>query len=133
MVAHSEPAHGEAFLDHLAHIEPAHWEAFLDHFAKTHDGYEARIEVMGRVFGDQEMAAWLPLAGMSYDPHHHHIFVTVGGLSRQYPVHLTHTIRQPRTLAVHQTPAGEIDAIRIVSEDGTTTLVNLRRPPQRML
>src|SRR5690349_19839211 len=73
------------------HIEQAHWEAFLDDMAKKYHGFEARIEIIGRDFGDQEMAAWLPFSGMSYDPHHRQIFVTVGGISSHYPVHLTHT------------------------------------------
>jgi hypothetical protein len=77
------------------HIEQAHWEAFLNDFSKTHHGFEARMEIMGRDFGDQEVAAWLPFTGISYDPHHRQIFITVGGISSHYPVHLTHTIGLP--------------------------------------
>ena len=112
------------------HIAQAQWEVFFDDFAKTHDGFEARLEVIGRTLGDQEMAAWLPFSGMSYDPHHHQIFVTVGGISSHYPVHLTHTMDRPRTVAVHHTPEGEINAILVVSGDETETLVSLRRQPQ---
>ena len=112
------------------HIEQAHWEAFLDDLAKKHHGFAARIEIIGRDFGDQEMAAWLPFSGISYDPHHHQIFVMVGGISSHYPVHLTHTIDSPRTVAVRSTPDGEISSILIVSGDKTETLVSLRRQPQ---
>ena len=115
------------------HIAQAHWGAFFDDVAKTHDGFEARLEVISRAIGDQEMAAWLPFSGMSYDPHHHQIFVTVGGISSHYPVHLTHTIDRPQTVAVHRTPAGEINAILVVSGDKTETLVSLRRQPQLTL
>jgi len=109
------------------HIAQAQWEAFLDDFAKTHQGFEARIEIMGRDFGDQEMAAWLPFSGISYDPHHHQIFVTVGGISSHYPVHLTHTIDSPHTVAIRSTPAGEISALHMTSGDKSETLVTLRR------
>ena len=112
------------------HIEQAHWEAFFDDFAKKHDGFEARLEVIGRAFGDQEIAAWLPFSGISYDPHHQQIFVTVGGISSRYPVHLTHRIDHPHMVAVHPTPAGEISSILVVSGDQTETLVSLRRQPQ---
>ena len=112
------------------HIEPAHWEAFLNDFAKKHHGFDARIEIMSRAFGDQEMAAWLPFAGISYDPHHHQIFVTVGGISSHYPVHLTHRIDSPHTVAVRYTLAGEISSLLIVSGDKTETLMTLRRQPQ---
>ena len=42
------------------HIEQAHWEAFLNDFSRTHHGFEARLEIMDRDFGDQEVATWLP-------------------------------------------------------------------------
>ena len=111
-------------------IEHAHWEAFLNDFAKKHHGFDARLEIIGRDFGDQDMAAWLPFSGISYDPHHHQIFVTVGGISSYYPAHLTHTIDGPRTVAVRYTPEGEISSLLIVSGDKTETLVTLRRQPQ---
>jgi hypothetical protein len=112
------------------HIERAQWERFFDDFAKKHHGYEARLEIMGRDFGDQEVAAWLPFSGISYDPHHHQIFITVGGISSHYPVHLTHTIDSPHTVAVQYTPAGEVSSILVVSGDKTETLMTLRRQPQ---
>jgi hypothetical protein len=28
-------------------------------------------KVIGRDFGDQELATWLPFSGISYDPYHH--------------------------------------------------------------
>jgi hypothetical protein len=67
---------------------------------------------------------------MSYDPHHHQIFITVGGISNRYPVHLTHTIAGPTTLQVHRAPEGEVQSLHLVSDDKTETLVHLRRQPQ---
>ena len=107
------------------HIERAHWEAFFNNFAKQHDGFAARIEIIGRDFGDQEMVAWLPFTGISYDPYRHQIFVTVGGISSHYPVHLTHTIDSPHAVAVRYTPAGEISSLLLTSGDKTETLVSL--------
>ena len=115
------------------HIEQAHWEVFWNDFAKKHHGFEARMEIIGRDFGDQEVAACLPFTGISYDPHHHQIFITVGGISSHYPVHLTHTIDSPRTLAVRYTPQGEISSLLITSGDKTEMLVTLRRQPQLAL
>jgi len=108
----------------------AHWEAFLHDFSKTHHGCEARMEIIGRDVGAQAVAAWLPCTGISYDPHHHQIFVAVGGISSHYPVHLTHPIDSPRTVAVRSTPAGEVSALRMTSGEKTETLVTLRHQPQ---
>ena len=111
-------------------IAQDHWMSFLNDFNKTHHGYEASIEIVGRDFGDQEETAWLPFSGMSYDPHHHQIIVTVGGVSRRYPVHLTHMIDQPTKLQVHQATGGETMAILIGAPDQLETLVRLRRQAQ---
>ena len=112
------------------HIAQAHWEAFLNDVAKKHHGFDARLESIGRDFGDQDMAAWLPFSGISSDPYHHQIFVTVGGISSHDPIHLTHTIDSPRTVAVRSTPAGEVSALLMTSGDQTETLVSLWRQPQ---
>jgi hypothetical protein len=111
-------------------IERAYWETFFDDFAQKHRGFEARIEIIGRDFGAQDMALWLPFSGISYDPHHEQIFVTVGGISSHYPAHLTHAIASPSAVAVRDTPAGELSSLLITSEDKTETLVSLRRQPQ---
>jgi hypothetical protein len=102
---------------------------FCTDFEKIHHGYEARLEIIGRDFGDQEEAAWLPFSGISYDPHHDQVFVTIGGISSRYPVHLTHMIQAPTTIEEHTTPDGELRSLRISNAD-TTTLVHLRRQAQ---
>jgi hypothetical protein len=112
-------------------IDQPQWEAFCDDFARKHHGFEARLEIIGREFGDQEMAAWLPFSGISYDPHHQQLFIMLGGVSSRYPVHLTHTIQQPQTIAVREMPeGGEDSAMLITTGDNTETLVSLRRQPQ---
>ena len=68
------------------------WSAFLKDFDRKHQGDEARIKIMRRECGDQEEAAWLPLSGISYDPHDDQIIVTVGGINSRYLAHLTHMI-----------------------------------------
>ncbi len=111
-------------------IEKAAWEKYLDDFTKQHQGYVARIEIVGREFGDQEEAAWLPFAGISYDPHHDQIIVTVGGISGRYPAHLTHMITHPRAMEVHQTPEEDITTLCIATAENTETLVTLRPESQ---
>ena len=106
------------------------WSEFFKDFAKTHNGYEACIEILGRDFGDQEETAWLPFSGMSYDPHGDQIIITLGGVSGRYPAHLTHMIDHPTGLAMHETGEEAESTIMVVSPDETETLVHLRRQPQ---
>jgi len=64
-------------------IAQDHWMTFLNDFNKTHHGYEASIEIVGRDFGDQEETAWLPFSGISYDSHHHQILKRASTNSRK--------------------------------------------------
>ncbi|GIX49421.1 MAG: hypothetical protein KatS3mg131_3632 [Candidatus Tectimicrobiota bacterium] len=111
-------------------LERAVWQAYFDDFSKTHAGYMARIEILGRDYGDQEEAAWIPFSGISYDPHHDQLLITVGGMSSRYPVHLTHTIVRPVEIEVHPVPGEDLTSIRVAAADGTETLVTLRPEPQ---
>lgn len=111
-------------------IDASRWEAFCDTFAKEHHGFDCRIEVLGSMFGDQEMAAWLPFSGLSYDPHYAQCFITVGGISSHYPVHLTHRIDGPQRIAVQRNAAGEVESLLVASADNVETLLYLRRQPQ---
>lgn len=106
------------------------WATFLNDFDKMHRGNEVRIVIMEREFGDQEEAAWLPLNGISYDPHRDQIIVTVGGISGRYPAHLTHIISQSSRLTVVEPSGGVQSSILIETPDDTKTLVQFRRPPQ---
>ena len=111
-------------------IAKEQWTEFFKDFAKTHNGYEACIEILGRDFGDQEETAWLPLSGISYDPHGDQIIITLGGISSRYPAHLTHMIDHPTQVAMHETGEEAESAFMVVSPDATETLVHLRRQPQ---
>ena len=106
------------------------WSDYFSDFAKTHDDSEAKIDIVGRSYGDQEEADWLPLAGISYDHHHNQLFITVGGMSGRYPAHLTHTIDGPRLITVRNTPEGDVSTFIIVAPDKSETRVRLRRRGQ---
>jgi hypothetical protein len=112
------------------HIPQTDWVDFFAGFSKTHEGDEAQLHIIGRAFGDQEEAAWMPLAGLSYDPHHHQLFISVGGMSGRYPAHLTHMIDGPRQVHVRYNDEGEVSSLIIVAPDKTETRVRLRQLPQ---
>jgi len=111
-------------------IEPAQWADFFAEVTRAHRGGEAHLDISGRTFGDHEATAWLPFAGISYDPHHAQIFITLGGSSSRSPVHLTHQIAHPWIVAVHRTPEGEVRGVLVVSEDKTERRLTFRREPQ---
>ncbi len=111
-------------------IEPAQWADFFAEVTRAHRGCEAHLDISGRTFGDHEATAWLPFAGISYDPHHAQIFIMLGGSSSRSPVHLTHQIAHPWIVTVHRTPEGEVRGVLVVSEDKTERRLTFRREPQ---
>ncbi len=112
------------------HIARTDWVDFFDSFAKSHEGDEAQLRIIGRAYGDQEEAAWMPLAGISYDPHYNQLFISVGGMSSRYPAHLTHMIDGLKQVHVRYNAEGEVCSIIAVAPDKSETLVRLRRPLQ---
>ena len=97
---------------------------------RAYDGGEAHLERSGRAFGDQEATTWLPFTGISYDPHHAQIVITLGGSRSHAPGHLTHQIAHPWIVAGHRTPEGEVYGVLVVSEDKPERRVTFRRQPQ---
>lgn len=112
------------------HIDKTDWMDFFDGFSKSHEGDEAQLHIIGRAYGNQEEAAWMPLAGISYDPHHNQLFISVGGMTSRYPAHLTHTIDGPRQVHVTYNAEGEVSSMIIVTPDKSETRVSLRRQSQ---
>jgi hypothetical protein len=112
------------------HIPQTDGVDFFDGMSKTHEGDEAQLHIIGRAFGGQEEAAWMPLAGISYDPHHHQLFISVGGMLSRDPAHLTHMIDGLRQVHVRYNDEGKVSSLIIVAPDKPETRVRLRRLPQ---
>jgi hypothetical protein len=52
----------------LITVSKSEWKAFFDRMSKGIVGKWAEIEVASLDLGDQVLAEWIPLLGISYDP-----------------------------------------------------------------
>ncbi|HKC29532.1 MAG TPA: DUF5335 family protein [Jatrophihabitans sp.] len=93
------------------------WAEELDRLTDDHEGDQVVIEILDQEFGDNEEAERVPFAYANYDRKDDVVIIAVGGRSGRYPVTLRHIIDDPVEVDVTD------DAIRVVSEDGTTTIV----------
>jgi hypothetical protein len=100
------------------------WVEDLDQLSREREGQEVTIEVLDRVYGDQREAEHLPFAYASYDPRDDVAIVAVGGRSSSYPVVLRHMARHPTEIELDR----EVGAVRIVEQDGNTTIVSFFPP-----
>ncbi|MCO5997839.1 DUF5335 family protein [Actinoallomurus rhizosphaericola] len=101
------------------------WAGFFDQLSADHQGDITAIELFDTDFGDQYETERLPFTYASYDRKDDVIVIGVGGNSARSPVLLRRMIHRPVEVDAAVPAPGQSD-IRIVAEDGTTTMVHLR-------
>ena len=102
-------------------IPKAEWRTFFDAISSTLTGKRILIEASSLELGDQVVAEWLPLLGVTYDSRDDLFDVAIEGL--QY----NHLIRRPRQVLVQDGPHG-IDTIAVVTADGVKQVLRLKDP-----
>ena len=102
-------------------IPQAEWRTFFDAMAAGLTGRLVEIETASLELGDQVVAEWLPLLGVTYDSHNDLFDVALGNLE------LDHLIRHPRQVLVQEGPTG-VETIAIVAEHGVKQVLRLKQP-----
>jgi hypothetical protein len=97
----------------------AEWRTFFDGMSKSLLGKWAEIEVASLDIGDQIVAEWVPLLGITYDSRDDLLDVA---LDRS-----NHLIRHPRSIVVEDTSSG-LASVAVIDEDGLKQVVRLREP-----
>ena len=110
----------------IRRLEKREWRPFLDALSKILDSSVAEVEVASLNLGDQTEAEWLPLNGITYDPHDDIVEVALEGVD--------HMIRKPREIYVDNGTAG-LTSLEIVNADRVKEIVKLKDrlmlPPTR--
>jgi hypothetical protein len=103
----------------LVSVPQAEWRPFFDRMSKALLGKWAEIEVASLDLGDQIIAEWIPLIGITYDTKDDLLDVA---LDRS-----NHLIRHPRDIVVEETPTG-LASVAVVDAEGTRQIVRLKEP-----
>jgi len=104
----------------LLAVPAAEWRGFFDRLSKAALGKRADIEVASLDLGDQVIAEWMPLVGITYDSGDDLLDVALDGGTN-------HLIRHPRDIVVEE-DAGSIRSVTVVDGEGTRQVVKLREP-----
>jgi hypothetical protein len=110
-------------------VPRAEWYRFFEDFSRRHEGTPATLRVLHPQLGSQIEARDLPLEGIvSAADTRGPISILLG---RTANPNLEHEIPKPRQVWVELTEAGGDQALAVISEDGTRTIVELaqRRAP----
>ena len=100
-------------------VPRAEWRAFFDRMSSALLGKWAEIEVASLDLGDQIVAEWVPLLGITYDSKDDLVDV---GLDRA-----NHLIYHPTEIAVEETPLG-LASVAVVDGNGSRQVVKLKEP-----
>jgi len=103
----------------LKNVPQSEWRRFFDRMSKALLGKWAEIEVASLDLGDQIVAQWIPLLGITYDSKDDLLDVA---LDRS-----THLIRHPREILVEETSAG-LASVAVVDDQGTRQIVRFKEP-----
>ena len=99
--------------------ERSEWKPLLDRLSKTLIGKRAEVEIAALPLGDQVVAEWLPLLGITYDHKDDLVEVAMDGLD--------HLIRSPREINLLQQD-GLWSAVRIVDAEDLQHIITLKEP-----
>lgn len=110
-------------------VTRSEWFRFFDEFSRRHEGRLATVRVLHPDFGSQVEARDLPLEGI----------VSPADTSGPISIHLgaaatsnvEHEIAGPKQIWVELSEAGAEEALVVLSDDGTRTIVELRAPGAR--
>jgi hypothetical protein len=95
------------------------WRPFFDRMSKALLGKRAEIEVASLELGDQIVAEWLPMIGITYDSHDDLLDVALDRTD--------HLIPHPTEIVVEEGETG-LASVAVVNRDGTRQIIRLKDP-----
>ena len=106
-------------MSRLRNLPKTEWREFFDRMSKPLRGKWAEIEVAELDLGDQIVAEWVPLIGITYDSQDDLLDVALDRANR--------LIRHPREIVVEEAETG-IASVAVVDADGGRHMVRLKEP-----
>ena len=103
----------------LTALPKSEWRPFFDRMANALLGKRAEIEVASLELGDQIVAEWLPMIGITYDSHDDLLDVALDRTD--------HLIPHPTEIVVEENETG-LASVAVVNRDGTRQIVRLKEP-----
>ena len=98
------------------------WKSYFEAMSDVLIGKWAEVEVATLDLGDQIVAEWLPVLGITYDTKDDLVDVSLGGENQ-----LNHLIRHPSQIEIVEDVDG-LRSIAVTSADGTVQVLRLRDP-----
>jgi hypothetical protein len=103
----------------LLEVPQTEWRVFFDRTSKALFGKLAEIEVASLDLGDQIVAEWVPMLGITYEPKDDLLDIALDRSS--------HLIRHPQEIVVEEAPTG-LASIAVIDAEGARQVVRFKEP-----
>jgi hypothetical protein len=103
----------------LRNLPKAEWRGFFDVMSKSVLGKRAEVEVASPDLGDQIVAEWIPILGITYDSRDDLLDVALDRANR--------LIRHPKEITVEEAATG-LASVAVVDAEGARHVVRLKEP-----
>jgi hypothetical protein len=103
----------------LRTVPKSEWRQYFDRMSKALLGKWAEIEVASPEIGDQIVAEWIPMIGVTYDSKDDLLDVALDRTD--------HLVYHPKEIVVEES-AGGLLSIAVTTADGTREIVRLKEP-----
>ena len=103
----------------MVSVPRTEWQTFFDRMSSALLGKRAEIEVASLDLGNQVVAEWVPMIGMTYDSRDDLLDVALD--------RVRHLIRHPREIVAEEGPEG-LTSVAVVDAEGTRQIVKLKAP-----
>ncbi len=103
----------------LRTVPKTEWRSFFDRMSQTLVGKRAEIEVASIDLGDNIVAEWIPMIGITYDSRDDLLDVALDRMN--------HLIRHPQEIVVEE-ENGSLKSVAVLDSEGTRQIVNLKTP-----
>ena len=103
----------------LRTIPKTEWRSFFDRLSQALLGKWAEIEVASMDLGDNIVAEWVPMIGITYDSRDDLLDVALDRVD--------HLIRHPKEILVEEDESG-LKSVAVLDGDDTRQIINLRTP-----
>jgi hypothetical protein len=109
-------------MGNLRTVDKSEWRPFFDRMSKALLlGKRAEIEVASPELGDQILAEWVPMIGVTYDSHDDVLDVALDRVD--------HLVYHPKEIVVEEGGEGLL-SIAVTAADGSRNIVKLKEPLQ---
>ncbi len=106
-------------MSNLRTVPRTEWRMFFDRMSKALLGKWAEIESASLDLGDQIIAEWIPLVGITYDLRDDLLDVALDRAN--------HLIRRPREILVEESEAG-LASVAVVDGEGARQTIRMKEP-----